>query len=121
MIDPKDERILQARTQRWDERQGPRVGDFVIMKDGSIRRFTHDWGDALQTTCQGQVGLFYFNRSGHMSYSGNLDRSIPKHQLKDTGKKGSGRIWFFHHDEVRGHNAVYAMVNCRVYRQQKET
>ena len=56
-----------------------------------------------------------------MSYSGNLDPSIPKHQLKDTGKKGSGRIWFFHHDEARGHDAVYAIVNCRVYRQQKET
>ena len=37
MMGPKDERILQARTQRWDARQGPRVGDFVIMKDGSIR------------------------------------------------------------------------------------
>lgn len=115
-FDHIDEHIRNEREKRWANRQGPRVGDFVEMKDGTLRRFTHDWGDGLQTTCLQSCGQFYLERDGHMSYSGSLDRRIPTCQLKDTGRVSAGRVWFFHHDECRGHNGVYAFVDCRVYK-----
>jgi hypothetical protein len=104
--DAIDERIRMEREAKWQQREGPRVGDFVIMQDGTLRRFTHDWDNALQTTVRDCPGSFYFDRAGYMSYSGGLDPCIPKCRLTDTGQVASGKVWFFHHDEHRGHNGV---------------
>lgn len=114
-FDDKDSAILAERIASWDARKGARVGDWCRMPDGELRRFTHDWGDELQTnTPQFGLGSFYFG-DGYMSYSGALDPAVPRSQLRKTAETKPGVIWFFHHDHQRAHNGVYCEVSCRVF------
>ena len=115
-FDEKDQEILDEQIKRWKTREGPRVGDIVLMLDGTKRRFTYDWGDSLQTTYGDGNALFHFN-GGSMQFSGSLDKSIKKTLLDDTGEIELGSAWFFHHNEMKVSNAVYFSVPCRVYKQ----
>lgn len=121
--DEKDLELLADRIKARDKRQGPRVGDFVQLTDGTERRFTHDWGSDIQTTvgpshpCDGDAS-FYLGNNGGADFSGSLDRAIPKSQLTDTGETKSARFWFFHHDYMTAHNGVSVVAPCRVFRQE---
>jgi hypothetical protein len=116
----RDFHILAARIQKLNERQGPRVGDFVIFPDGTELRFTYDWSDVgggIQTTCRTlKDSSFYFTQSGHCDYSGALDSDIPVAALEETGETRLGSVWFFSNDSPRAHNGVKAKVPFRVYR-----
>ena len=120
--DEKDLELLQARIDKRDKLQGPRIGDFVQMLDGTERRFTHDWGNEIQTTvgnghtCFGDVSI-YLDRDGYASFSGSLDRPIDKTGLVLTEETKPGRFWFFHHDYATAHNGVYVKAPCRVFKQ----
>jgi len=118
-FDAIDETIRLAQLALWDEEQGPRVGDYVKLNDGTVRRFTHDWGDSLQTTTEpaGKFGSSFFFGRGYMRFSGGLDRAIPSGEFELTGEILDGSCWIFHHDEKRAHNGVQCRVPCRVYRQ----
>ena len=117
VFDEKDRAIRDARIAMWSGRTGPRVGDFVVMSEGDVRRFTHDWGDDIQVTSGiGGDGSFYFTRDGFMDYSGGLHPPILKTKLVDLNQTRMGHAWFFHHDERRAHNGVTCSVPCRVYR-----
>lgn len=118
-FDDRDQEIKDARVALWNDRAGPRVGDFVEMLDGSLRRFTHDWGDEIQTTSgfQPEDASFYFGRAGYCSFSGSLDPSIPKARLVETERSKDGRVWFFHHDQAGASRGVHTTIPCRVYRQ----
>lgn len=117
-FDERDIEIARQRLAEWNERQGPRVGDWVDMLDGTQRRFTHDWGHGLQTTSGNQPGDASFYFYGHcMSFSGSLDRTIPRNRLQDTGDFREGRAWFFHHNQAGAHRGVHFSVPCRVFRQ----
>jgi hypothetical protein len=123
-FDERDAEIATERLAIWNKRQGPRVGDFVHMLDGTLRRFAHDWGEDIQTTCKRQTlgakddacGSFYFFGES-MSMSGGLDRAIPKSGLVDTGEFQNGSTWFFHHNQSGASRGVYFTVPCRVFRQ----
>jgi hypothetical protein len=116
-FDDRDAALLAERQARFDQQSGPRVGDIVLMRDGSMRRFTHDWGDGLQTTTpQFGAGSFYFG-TGHMDYSGALDPTIPKAGLIDTGEQREARVWFFHHNFPGAARAVHTTARVRVFRQ----
>jgi hypothetical protein len=101
--------------------QGPLVGDWVWMhKLREFRRFTHDWGDGLQTShgLDGRNdggGGFHMFKDGTCSYSGGLDPSIPK--AKITGPIGykQGVVWFFHHDWVGAHRGVWGHADFAIY------
>jgi hypothetical protein len=115
----RDFDLLTERIQKLNKQQGPRVGDFVIMPDESIRRFTHDWTDSLQTTTrQGNDSSFYFSVNGLCDFSGSLDDALPIEQIEETTDTRHGRVWFFSNDIARAHNCVYAQVSFRVYRYQ---
>lgn len=116
-FDDRDARIVAERCAAWDQRQGPRVGDFVQMKDGSLRRFTHDWGDDIQTTLNGSNDSSFYLGSGFMDFSGGLDSAIPKGELTPLPFARKGSCWIFHHDHREAHNGVHTEVNCRVYMQ----
>ncbi len=114
-FDERDEKIKQERLALWNAVKGPRVGDFVKMPDGSLRRFTHDWSDSLQTTVTFQSDESFYFAGPYMSFSGSLDPGISKENLTDTGEIKEGRCWFFHHGYVQAHGSVHTTVPCRVY------
>lgn len=117
-LDPLDQKILGVRTKAWEARPGARVGDKIIMKDGSIRRFAHDYGTELQTTSAHQpCDQRYYLGHGYCSFSGTLGDLIAKSDITDTGQTEPAAIWFFHHDQARAFNAVHAAIPCRVFRQ----
>lgn len=115
-FDERDAALLAERQAEWDKRTGPRVGDFVRMLDGTLRRFAYDWGVSLQTTCKGYDASFYFFGSG-MSFSGSLAPSIPRASIEDTGETMEGAAWFFHHNQPGAGRGVRFLVKCRVWRQ----
>ena len=111
---PADERDLAMVAERMaamDSREGPRVGDYVIFRDGTVARFAHDWGDRLQTT---PGGSFYLG-NGYLSMSGSLDRSIPKDSLTLTDQTREGSAWVFHHNMHQAHYGVAVRVPLRVF------
>jgi len=115
----RDYNLLTERIAKLNLRQGPRVGDFVIMPDESVRRFTHDWTDSLQTTIrQNNDSSFYFSLNGFCNFSGSLDDSLPIEQIEATTETRLGRVWFFSNNVARMHNAVNARVPFKVYRYQ---
>jgi len=119
----RDFDLLAERIKKLNKRDGrPRLGDFVIMPDESIRRFTHDWTDSLQTTIrQGTDSSFYFSPNGFCDFSGSLDSSLPIERLEETTATRLGRVWFFSNNVARMHNAVRAQVSFRAYRYQPAT
>jgi hypothetical protein len=114
-LDPKDQAILASRVTYRELRAGPRVGDFCIMADGSLRRFAHDWGKDIQTTSKDESGSFYLNDFGELSHSGGLEPGLPKSRIVRQEGLREGSCWFFHHDRAFAHNGVQASIPCRVY------
>ena len=113
--------LLTSRVNNLNHREGPRVGDFVIMPDENVLRFTHHWSGAdfneLQTTVRGAADeSFYLSETGFCDFSGSLDGPLPVSSLEDTLENRPGRIWFFHDDFPRAHNSVHATAPFRVYR-----
>ena len=113
-FDDRDARIVAERCAKWEQRDGPRVGDFCQLKDGSLRRFTYDCGDVIQTTPEGHHGSFHLH-DGFMIYSGSLDTAMPKRDFERFPFARKGPCWIFHHGHAKAHNDVHTEVNCRVY------
>lgn len=120
IFDEKDSEILAERAANRTKLTGPLVGDWCSMPDGTERRFTHDWGDSIQTTTeQFGLGSFYLQPGGKCDYSGALDPSIKKSMLEPLHAQRLGQVWFFHHDYHTAHNAVYDRILFDVYRVKK--
>ena len=119
VLDERDSAIRAERLALFDSIDGPRVGDWIRMLDGSVRRFTHDWDeDGLQVQTPLSVCgpcSFYFTSSGHQDYSGGMDPIVPLTRIVRTTEIKPGPVWFFHHGIQRAHNGVYTDVPCRVY------
>lgn len=119
-LDSLDKTILSIRIQAWNTRSGPRVGDKILMRDGSIRRFAHDYGNELQTTSAKEPGdQRYYLGHGYCSFSGTLGELISKADIEPTDQTGDAPVWFFHHDQARAFNAVQADIPCRLYKQKE--
>lgn len=117
-LDAINQTILTVRLHAWNARPGPRIGDKIIMRDGSIRRLAHDYGSDLQTTSSSAPGdQRYYLGHGYCSFSGTLGEIIPKDAIEDTGDIEDAPIWFFNHDQAMAFNAVHASIPCRIYRQ----
>lgn len=119
-FDKRDAEIRLAAIAARDRVRGPRVGDYVRMGDGTLRRFTYHWGDSIQTTvgeahpCSGDAS-FYLGSDGGMSFSGSLNRGIPVAQIESTEKVLEGSAWFFHHGQPAAHCGVSCSIPCRVF------
>jgi len=117
-FDAEDAAILKIREQAFNAVDGPRVGDFLRTSEGMLR-FTHDWGDSIQTTvtakhpCYGDAS-FYLS-DGYASFSGSLAPSISKELLANTGETEEGCFWFFHHNWAGAGNGVDFRIPCRVF------
>ena len=113
-VDPdfKDQAIAELRIGEWNKDPDPRVGDYVIMPDGSYERFSYRWDEGLQTS---RGGSFYLG-TGYSSFSGGLNPSIPNEKIQRIPEIRVGVFWFFHHDYATAHNSVGVRAECRVYR-----
>ena len=128
-VDARDIEIVKKRVKAYDALEGPRVGDYIrpgspsgvgiIMPGIPYKRITHIWRDlgpgipdSIQTSLL--EGSFYLG-DGYVSYSGGLDPGIPANLLKLTKEKKQGGVWFFHHNQQRGHNGVDFVIPFRVY------
>lgn len=110
--------ILQQRLQRFNEKPGPRVGDYLKLDNWNYTRFTHEWPDTIQTG--GMGGSYYLSESGFLSYSGSCDPGVPKDCLELTEETKPGAVWFFSEDHHRAHNSVTFVVPLRVYRKARQ-
>jgi hypothetical protein len=117
-FDNVDAEILANRERLFNLVPGPRVGDYLRTPQGLLR-FTHDWGDSIQTTvrpthpCNGDAS-FYLS-DGYASFSGSLDPAIDKALLRDTEEKERGSFWFFHHNFAGADRGVSFTIACRVF------
>lgn len=110
-FDNVDAEIVAANIAAWNEIKGPRVGDFIRMRDGRLQRFSHAWDDGIQTS---DGGSFYFFGIG-VSFSGGLNPSIPYETIVQSEGPHQGRFWMFHHGHSQAHNGVSFTMPCRFY------
>ncbi len=115
VFDARDAELLAQRVAKRSKISGPRVGDFLKSQDGDLMRFTHDWGDDIQTAPSGS-GSYHLGTTGHADYSGGLDPAIPKDSFRLIPfEMRMGRFWFFHHNFATGHNGVDCKAPCRIF------
>lgn len=113
-FDETDREILTQRTTKRDRVfPKPRVGDFALMPDGEVKRFSHEWEDGYQVS---EGGSFYLSENGSISFSGELEPTISNGRIYPTSREKMGWFWIFHHDEWEAHNGVNCMAPCRVYK-----
>ena len=79
-----------------------------------LERFSHDMGDAIQTS---PGGSFYLNADGRSSLScGGLHPPIPTDSIEVIdGVTLQGRFWFFQHQQAGAGRGVYVDCACRVF------
>ncbi len=111
-FDEADTELVNDRAGAYDERIGPRVGDYARFPDGHLERFSHDWGDGLQTS---PGGSWYLGREGGVSFSGSLNPIVDAKRLRLTTETRPGGFWSFHHDDWRAHNAIHFELVCNLY------
>lgn len=110
--DDRDRKIATERFARWDDDPEPRVGDYVIMPDGTYARLAYIWPESIQIT---NGGSFHIGSDGHVSMSGGLEPGFPKERFHLTDERNPGYFWFFHHGSVCASGGVGAEAFCRVY------
>lgn len=113
-FDDRDARIVAERCAEWEQRDGPRVGDFIQRKDGSLRRFSCSHGDVLQTALP-EAGSYHLHPGMDFSGTHCLEGALSKSSLQRLPFSRKGSCWIFHHGEVKPGNRVDTEVNCRVY------
>lgn len=112
-FDERDQMLLEKKIAAREKICGPRLGDFVKFPNGIIERFSHDWGDSIQTSPIKYCSFYLGN--GEASFSGSLNPGIPKSSLKLTEEVVEGEFWFFHHDSPGAGRGVYCTVPCRMF------
>lgn len=113
-----NEEILENRVALYNQRSGARVGDYLQLPHGELTRFTHDWGDSIQTG--GSDGGSYYIGNGYLSYSGGLDSGVQKKDIRKTNKTKSGSVWFFDGDVSGANRGVYFNVEFRIFKLKKD-
>jgi hypothetical protein len=99
---PYNIELLANKLAAFDRQPGPRVGDYLQLpnvhpKLGQFTRFTHHWGDTIQTG--GLSGDYFLSAGGHLFYSGILDSGVSVSDImpEPTGTR-AGSVWFFNQD-----------------------
>jgi len=113
--DDRDQQILAERLAAYNAREGVKVGEYLRYKD-TFLRFSHDWGDSIQTS---QGGSYYLG-DGYMSMSGSLNHGVDKSDLALTPERKGGSCWFFHHDYRTAGGGVNFQVEHRVWKLKDE-
>lgn len=115
----RNHELLAIKMAAFDRQPGPRVGDFLQLPDihpklGKLTRFTHHWGDSIQTG--GLGGSFFLCADGSLSYSGGLDHGVATADInaEPIGNR-AGSLWFFDQDMAGAGRGVYYTAPMRVF------
>jgi len=111
-LNDKNKAILAEKEKAFDAIPGPRIGDFYI-NENNYSRFTHDWGDSIQSQYENINGSFYLG-NGYVSYSGGLSPAISKVDLELTNGVKEGVFWFFNENMAMANNGIKVWLNCRL-------
>lgn len=113
-LDPIDQTYLDKASALRLQIKGLAIGDYVLFPTGELERFSHDWGDDIQTS---PGGSFYLLEDGRGSLSaGGLNPTIPASSVEQIpGVTLMGRFWFFHHAIAGAGRGVYVDCVCRVF------
>lgn len=112
---------LNAKTARYvadciESREGlagPRIGDFLFSLEHGIVRFAHDWGEGLQVT---RGGSFHLGTSGYASFSGGLEPSISKENIRRAYTQVMpGNFWVWLDGMSGADRGVGVDIECRVF------
>ena len=113
-----NEKILALKMDKFDAVQGPRVGDFIRLKQLDPRqraytRITYIVGDHAQTggSDQGAYDLF----GSGLNSSGSLDPGVGTEFLIPTAGTKLGSVWFFDQNIVGVGRRVTFFRNMRVF------
>ena len=116
-LDARDTMIAAEICAAWRARAGglPRVGDFVWMPNGHMRRCAHGWDGPAggMQTCDG--GSFSIGKSGMASMSGSLYGSQLWEYYQTTTETRLGRFWFFSHNLAGAGRGVDVWLPCAVF------
>lgn len=113
-FDARDQALLDELLVVREQIARPRLGDYVRFPTGEVERFSHDYGQELQTS-PAWAGSYYLHSHGDASFSGGLNPPIPRDSLSLTEESRPGEYWFFHHGAVGAGRGVRFSVPCRVY------
>lgn len=114
-LDAKQLAIAARLAQPCLSQQGPEVGYFIRLKDGSLTRFTHKWEHGLQTEFGGSSS-FYLG-DGYVSHSGGLDSVIANTAIQPTGETLPGVFWFFKDNQRGAGRNINVNLPCPVFQQ----
>jgi hypothetical protein len=113
-LDERDTAIREARVAAREGFEGPRVGDFIILEDQRLMRFSHDHGEGYGIQVS-ESGSFYMGHNGGLSFSGALEPAIPYAHIQESSRIREGSCWFFSHDLAMKDNGVDTVIPCRVF------
>lgn len=114
-----NDQILRARLAEFNAVAGPRVGDFLQLPRlhpelGDITRFTHHWGDRIQTGGTARNAYYLAGRS--LSYSGSLDAGVATADvLPDPVGERDGMVYFFNEGVTGAGRGVNFEAKMRVW------
>lgn len=119
VLDARDAEIVAERVALYALRQGPRVGDWVVFADGTIRRISYRWTDGTgwdggTQTSHLHEGNYHLGKVG-VSFSGGLRPHVPTDTLTDAEVTHDATAWIFHHDHSGAGRGVYFSAPFRVY------
>lgn len=120
-LDETDKKIFDQTADAWAAlpNEKPRVGDFLIMRDGSYKRFCYVRRTTAQTTTALEEN-YYAGRCGSVSYSGGMEPGVECDALRRETPTKNGQFWFFHHGQSGPGRKVNFMMPCRVWRVRDE-
>lgn len=114
-FDERDEALRQQGLVHWQMAKGARIGDYVEMPDGELKRICQLYPDRFQLA-DPRFGRSFYWASWYCSHSGGCGDVFPLARLIHTGRHADGPVWFFHHHIAGAHRGVACTVPCRVYR-----
>lgn len=115
-FDARDAELRKQGLAFWNNVQGPRVGDYVLLPCKTRVRISLITSEHFQIA-KPRFGASYYWAWWYCSFSGG-HRSVlyPKGLLQDTSATEDGDVWVFHHDQTGPHRGVSCTIPCRVYR-----
>lgn len=109
-----NDEIFSRREKLYNELPGPRVGDYIKLKDSTYLRITYLWPETAQTIPEERKGSYYLG-NGHISYSGTLNPGVKRSLLIPTDETRPGQVWFFKNDFAVAFNGIDYTMLFRVF------